>query len=490
MKKNYSILMICLISLLLLTSCLDNSRIYDYQQLTSDELEKEKLVLELDSLYRKEELSGVTTVVSVVGGVIGSVAVLWTIFQGYRTLKFQSIQQHQKQISDLLSDLSSPEQDVKIGAARGLNIYADDVLNDVISAIATEESFIVRSALEEVLTKISPKNLPRLFDINNRYFHEYPYLIGRLRTIGADFDFIYALFRLSEFSSRQLTRNENRHLYDYGKMIENRHQNLIKHLGKSRQTENDNLVLLAQQTTQVLTSTGNVIAKKLVAQEGKNLNHYPHPIHIASTNLYGVDISNIKLSGSVFCNCLFRHAKFENAILENCDFSGADLYDVSLSHADLTGSNFEHANLRASIGKKCNFNDSMLENAVISQSDLQGSSFKKTNLKRAQCKGTNLTRTIFSQAELNNTELHGANFENATFEDCTFYSAKLIETRFINTIIRNCQFNGADLQGTTFENSTLENVGFAGANLQKTTFRCQLTNTNFENAKNIDLAIM
>lgn len=490
MKKFFLILIVCITAMLLLTSCMGSSRLDEFQQLTTEELEKEKLVMEVDSLYRKENLSGLTTAVSVIGGVIGSIAVLWTIFQGYRTLKFQSIQQRQEQISGLLSDLSSPEQDVKIGAARGLNIYADEVLSDVISAIATEESFIVRNALEEVLSNISPKNLPLLFEINNRYFHEYPYLIGRLRTIGADFEFIYALFRLSEFSSRQQTRNENRHLYDYGKMIESRHQNLIEHLGKSRQTENDNLVLLAQQTAQVLISTGNVIAKKLATQFRNNHHRLPYPIHIASTNLYGVDLSDMKLSGSVFCNCLFRHARFDDAILENCDFCGADLYDASIHRTNFYGSNFENANLRAVKGGRCNFDSAIFEHAVLSQGDLHGSSFTKTNLKWTLCKGVDLTHAKFAGAEFNNAELHGTNFENASFEDCTFFGAKLIETKFKNTVIRNCQFNGADLLGATFENAILENVGFAGASLRETTFRCQQTNVSFENAKHLDQAIM
>lgn len=87
---------------------------------------------------------------------------------------------------------------------------------------------------------------------------------------------------------------------------------------------------------------------------------FPRGLSLASSNLEGCDLGNVRAYMSNFYNTNLRdanlkdanlqRANFDNAHLEGANLSGCNLIKADLTAAKLAGSNFEEANLDRAIG--------------------------------------------------------------------------------------------------------------------------------------------
>lgn len=125
--------------------------------------------------------------------------------------------------------------------------------------------------------------------------------------------------------------------------------------------------------------------------------------------------------------------RFENCLLEECNFAGANLTDGFFV---LTKFNDE-----------CILNGVKLNNAMINQTD-------------------------FLEANLSGASFRDARVDQSTFEECNMTGAE-----FISAIVRKSSFTGANMRGVSFENALVESVDFSGTDLST----CNLNNAVMKN---------
>ena len=113
--------------------------------------------------------------------------------------------------------------------------------------------------------------------------------------------------------------------------------------------------------------------------------------------------------------------KFENCLLEECNFAGANLTDgffVLTKFAD-----------------ECILNGVKFNNAMINQTD-------------------------FLEANLSGASFREAKVDQSSFETCNMTGAE-----FIDAVVKKTSFNGATMRGVSFENAVVEGADFTGTDL-------------------------
>ena len=453
---------------MLLTSC-SNLPIQDLSSLSKTDLEKEKLLLEINLAQREILLYPIEKITTLVGGVLGSIAILWTILQGYRTLKHQSDTQKASRIAQLLSEISDKEEGIRIGAARGLSRYADEVIDEVISAFSLEKSPQTRLALEDVLASVNNLGFHKIVSINAETFPTRAYLLGRLSAIGATPEYSDALLRLSPFSSHLLEKDFG-FQFDQGKNFQKNENNRCFALSKSNAPDNLALTQIADQIALTVEGTANVIARKL-RKDGESLENKATRIDLALTNLYKVSLAKMELGGSTFFGCLMRHVVLDHANLSESDMQNSNLYDASLYKANFTEANLENTHLRAARGEKTIFFGANLKMAVFSDGHFSQSDFREAKAQKTKFRNTILQGSQFEKASLNESEFQEANLKHATFDNAECFGAIFINADFSNASLVNVKFSGADLRGVIFRNANLTNADLSGANISQADFR-------------------
>ena len=125
--------------------------------------------------------------------------------------------------------------------------------------------------------------------------------------------------------------------------------------------------------------------------------------------------------------------KFENCLLEECNFAGANLTDgffVLTKFAD-----------------ECILNGVKFNNAMINQTD-------------------------FLEANLSGASFREAKVDQSSFETCNMTGAE-----FIDAVVKKTSFNGAAMRGVSFENAVVEGADFTGTDLST----CNLNNAVMKN---------
>jgi uncharacterized protein YjbI with pentapeptide repeats len=127
-------------------------------------------------------------------------------------------------------------------------------------------------------------------------------------------------------------------------------------------------------------------------KSGKILKTYPAQSNLvfSDQNLAGLELPNVMLEGGLF----------DNACLENADFSGGDLYWTYFAFANLKRVRFVGARLAG-----CNFDD-----ANLSFADLSNAKLVKDNVGGR----TSLAGAILNGAILSGADLSGASYDART----------------------------------------------------------------------------
>jgi uncharacterized protein YjbI with pentapeptide repeats len=457
-----------LLLMLFITSCSvynsGNSRGTDLS-----ELEKEKLLLEIELAKKELNTFELEKIIGLAGGILGLVAILWTISQGYSTLKQQSDTQKALRIAELLSRISDKDEGVRIGAARGLSRYSDEVIDEVVSALSLEKSPQIRLAFEDVLASVNQVGFQKIININAETFPTRAYLLGRLSAIGATAEYSDALLRLSPYS-RNLLKKEIGFQFDQGKNLQENENNRFVILNKSKASENLALTQIADQVCNTVEGTANIIARKLRRGE-ERLSNKVIQIDLALTNLYRVNLSKKELSGSSFFGCLMRHAILNQSNLSRSDLQDSNLYDASLYYTNFTDANLVNTHLRKAKGEKAIFIRANLEEAVLSNGQFSQTDFREVNAHKTKFRNTALQEAQFENAFLNQSEFQEANLKHANLNNAKCFGAKFIKTDFSDASLVNTKLGGADLRGAIFQSANLTNADLSGADISQADFR-------------------
>ena len=115
-----------------------------------------------------------------------------------------------------------------------------------------------------------------------------------------------------------------------------------------------------------------------------------------------VNLSGLRLSGTVFSEANLSRANLSGASLRNTAF-----FQTRLSSANLSGADLSRSNLRAAQAARANF----------SNAKLLGADLTKADLVEADLSGADLTRTDLTGADLTRADFRGANLSNARWTD-------------------------------------------------------------------------
>ncbi|WP_051540881.1 pentapeptide repeat-containing protein [Ahrensia sp. 13_GOM-1096m] len=148
---------------------------------------------------------------------------------------------------------------------------------------------------------------------------------------------------------------------------------------------------------------------------------------LASFDLSGADLSGHDFAGCNFDNCNLRNANLSDANLEACDLRSATIHGVNFSKSNLTSAKFmwaisgvifSHSNLSNAMLNTCtfigcNFNEAILDNADFSESVFQeGNTFvdakvnSNTKFNHVQMHRSLSKDSVFSEYEYSRGHLH------------------------------------------------------------------------------------
>lgn len=170
--------------------------------------------------------------------------------------------------------------------------------------------------------------------------------------------------------------------------------------------------------------------------------------HLVGASLVGASLRNAAAIG----------ATFDNANLEDADFSGATLRQLSLIRAQLVQATFERADLtkahlRHAAGDAPVFRDARLDDADLRQARLPGAVFDRATLRKVIAVRADFSRGSFVGADLSNACLRPARLAG-----CNLSRAKVAGADFRDADLSNANLFGVDRQTAKLAGCKLRDV--------------------------------
>lgn len=452
-----------------------------------EELEIKKLQIETNKSSYEERFYEVTFWIKILGSILGGIAIIWTIIKGIDTISQKTKEQSLKKISSLLESLSSESEYARLAAAKGLTLYADSVVDEILTAISIEKSDIVKNALENALYKITDNNMKKVIDSNNEALIRRPYLFGRLTEAGIEKEQIAARLSLTQelikidkeqIAARPknapesiITTKDGYVNYRYGTNIQRLHMKRQEIIESSQGDLDDGIKSLFEETKivgRLTESTGKLIAKWI--RDERKIGWPKTGLDLSETNLNKVKLKKVDASYSIFSFSIMRNSNLNKSTLCKSNFSFSDLYDTCMDNADFSKANLMGCRLISSSGKYANFYKAYLADAIFSKGDFSNAKFVESKAYKVKFHKTKLTNAIFNECSLLCSEFQEADLEGASFNNLKMYRSKLIEANLKKSSMKDVHLNGADLRGATFVNANLQNVDFRGANIKNADF--------------------
>lgn len=485
--KTLLIIIICVLFMGGVTSCSPQS--FASTTLTKEQLEIEKLGLEVGQLKQEQSFYIIDKWFSIVGSILGSVAIMWAIFQGYRTFRQQAETQTQARIAELLTKLSDPQEEIRVGAARGLSRYVDDTIDEILSALRLEESEKVRQVLEDTLTKAKNKSISKIIYANSNTLDERIYLMGRLVEAGAKPEFTDSLLRFSNYASTFFsTINEFRFIYDDGKNYQNSEQIRFRADRESIAEDNVLLITKSKQLVILAKSTAKILAGNF-RNNGVFQKVETH-LDLTSANLYRANLRNVNFSKSILNRGLMRHVNLIKANLSKSDLERCDMYEAQIIEANFTEASLKYVHLRKANAVKTKFIRADLDDAVLSVGKFDYANFEGSHCIRMKFRGVQSDNVHFDQSDLSQAEFTGSKLIRASFKDAKCFRVDFSESDLSYSNMEGAKLCGANLQNAKLNNTNLKKVDFSGADVKNTDFRgSDLSKTNFRSVKNLETAI-
>jgi hypothetical protein len=183
----------------------------------------------------------------------------------------------------------------------------------------------VRSALEDALVGVTDRHIGSVFMSNEGTLSERAYLLGRLSEAGATSASYGAVLRLSPFAAVTIKENYSGK-FDQGKRFQEYELRRTEALQRSVSDVNLRLVDTCEQVALLAEGTGQAIAR--LFRTGRKPEGSDYSSNLASTDLYGVDLSNLRLNGSIMSNCVMRHASLDSSQMGKCDLEDGDFWHL------------------------------------------------------------------------------------------------------------------------------------------------------------------
>lgn len=176
-------------------------------------------------------------------------------------------------------------------------------------------------------------------------------------------------------------------------------------------------------------------------------------------NLSGASLQQGNFSGADLSNCALDRANFRKSNLSEAFVEGAVGIEIDMSETDLRelraseGCNFTRgvftkASGRESIWENATLDDADFSFALMEGADFTGASLKRANLSCADMKFARFDKADLSDAKLARMNLFQGSLEKANLNRTDFRGANLYEVEFLSSVINEARFEFANLNKT------------------------------------------
>ncbi len=165
-------------------------------------------------------------------------------------------------------------------------------------------------------------------------------------------------------------------------------------------------------------------------------------INLDDLTIVNCKFQNAMFNTTSFYSCEFTNVNFENADFSDCYFNGAEFLEdlsegpINFKQTDFSNSDFK--NFEDNITKIYSGN---FENAVLNETDFSGAELFNCNFIHADFENTNFSGTDLSRCVFGEDPLFG----------CDFSNADLTEVRFLGSNLRGTNFTNARFENTLFQ---------------------------------------
>ena len=489
MKKYILILFLCSPFLLSIHSIIvaeepNKSNVLATQKM---ELEIEKIKYEIQNLEQEDIRKTITLLSTIIGSVIGIIVLVWTIFQGLKTISDKTKENRQNRISYLLQALSSEQVANRLGSIRGLSQYTDYVIPELLASSSTENSVLVRTNLEDTLFLAGQSGKSEVLRANSNSILNRVQTGARIKAINIEKSIFMGLFGISPETFNFICKSY-KDIYEHGLTLEHLR---IGRIGKSSEEikiEKESLEEAITYEKQLAETTRAVISRWL--RDGIPLSFPFEGMDLSETNLYKVRFPRMKCQCLICQRALMRHCSIENSEVKHSVFNNANLMDANISNSDFSDSLFISAELRLVRGENVTFSKCNLKSATFSKGDLSNSNFVESICRFARFRGTVLKNCNLQHSDFIKAELQEAKLEQTKMNSADFSLAKLINANLHKVEAKETLFRGSDLSGANLSGSDLRDADFTESIIANADFRgADLTGAKFDAVKGKDEAL-
>jgi len=175
------------------------------------------------------------------------------------------------------------------------------------------------------------------------------------------------------------------------------------------------------------------------------------------------------LTGAKFKKSALPGADFSRCLLHGCDFQGANLSDARVEAASGSKANFREANLsklRASAG--CDFSEGCFVKATAPGSYWDQANLQNADFSYARMEGANFSKVSLEGANFYAADVRFGRFMKANLRRAAMIRMNLFEGSLEKADLTETDLRGSNLYGAEFLDAHLEHTLFEGANLKMT----------------------
>ena len=447
-----------------------------------DSLELKKMALEIEKLENELEKGAFKYWFENTSRILGLLGIIITLITGIIAIMKYNEEKQRERISFLLENLSDENHYKRLGAARGVSRYIDDVVEEVVAALSTEKDHEVSKRLENALLNISNKNKRKLIAINSSSIEERIYLAGKLKEIDEYRELAPLIVNVSKEFLKSFIKYHSI-TYKLGvrqQFIENKRAEVIRKKGDS----GHNFLEEIRTLYNISDSTGKIIASWIADRGDYKL--LSNRLDLSNCILSKIRVRKTKIQLSLYSNCNFKHTTFIDSSFSRSNLEFSDFYGSSFQRIDFIETNLNNTSFR----------DSKFDNVVISNSHLYQGDFSGSTIENSIFSELNIVKPVFFKGceftnfSLNSSSLEEAEFSGSSFSGLKITNSKIYRSKFVaseitnNSIIKDVSFNGSEFQNFNFGETKLENVDFSGSNISNADFsNAKLVNVNFNDCK-------
>ena len=195
-----------------------------------------------------------------------------------------------------------------------------------------------------------------------------------------------------------------------------------------------------------------------------DLSNAKMPIEIRESNFKSTMMNEIDLSDRKITGSVFYYTNLKNANLENADFSNENYEKILFGFAEIFSRGLSNSELEKMIKESITpfptiqlLGGEIIGNSFLVKYTLYNNLFE-ANLEGANMRNADLTYADLMMTNLSNADLTNANLKDANLEGANLEGANLEGANLEGANLEGANLTGADLSGAKLDNTLLDNA--------------------------------